>query len=164
MRHRKIGTLMLALLIGAALSIGVAAGDAKKKHSSANGWGVATVLSGKNEISADGKKRAGDSDGFGVFAATTEAGKLCYALAVGGLDTPVAAHIHQAKRNKNGPVVIPLTQPPTGDPGASSACITPDPALLAAIRKHPNRYYVNVHTEAFRDGAIRGQLKKSKSK
>jgi hypothetical protein len=163
MRHWKIGTALLLVVIGAVLSVGVATGGAKKKASS-SGWGVATVLSGKNEISPEGKKRAGDSDGFGAFAATTEAGKLCYALAVGGIDTPVAAHIHKAKRNKNGPIVITLTQPSSGDPGASSACITPDPELLSAIKKHPNRYYVNVHTPAFPNGAIRGQLKKSKSK
>jgi hypothetical protein len=163
MRHWKSGTALLLLLIGALLSVGVVAGGAKKPGSSSD-WGVSTVLNGKNEIGATGKKRAGDSDGFGAFAATTQAGKLCYALAVGGLDTPVAAHIHQAKRNKNGPIVIPLTQPSSGDPGASSACITPDPGLLAAIGKHPNRYYVNVHTAAFPDGAVRGQLKKRKSK
>jgi hypothetical protein len=39
-----------------------------------------------------------------VFTATTEGGELCYALAVGALDSPIAAHVHQAKRNKNGPV------------------------------------------------------------
>jgi hypothetical protein len=57
--------------------------------------------------------------------------------------------------------VIPLTQPSSGEPGASSACVTPDPALLAST---PNRYYVNVHMWAFPNGALRGQLKKSKSK
>jgi CHRD domain len=163
MRHWKIGTALLVLVLGVLLSLGVTAGGAKKKASSSVS-GVATTLSGKNEISPAGKKRAGDLNGFGVFAATTEGGKLCYALAVGGIDTPAAAHVHKAKRNKNGPIVIPLTHPTSGDPGASSACVTPDPALLAAIRKHPNRYYVNVHTGTFPDGAVRGQLKKSKSK
>jgi hypothetical protein len=163
MRHWKIGIAVL-LLVGALMATAATTGSAKK---SGNGSvaGFATVLSGKNEISpTTGKKRAGDLGGFGAFAATIQGGDLCYALAVGGLNaTPIAAHIHAAKRNKNGPIVVPLT-PPSTTPGASSACVTPDPALLAAIQKHPNRYYVNVHTGTFPDGAIRGQLKKSKSK
>jgi CHRD domain len=162
MRHWKIG-IAVVLLVGALMATATTTGTAKKSGNG-TGAGLATVLSGKNEINPDtGKKRAGDLDGFGVFAATIQGDQLCYALAVGGINTPVAAHIHAAKRNKNGPIVVPL-QHPTTSPGASSECKTVDAALLAAIKKHPNRYYVNVHTGDFPNGAIRGQLKKSKSK
>ena len=79
------------------------------------------------------------------------------------LDTPVMAHIHKGARNENGPVVIGLTQPAPGDPGASSGCValdTPERAATAAdIQAHPGAYYANVHTTAFTAGAVRGQLK-----
>jgi CHRD domain len=55
-------------------------------------------------------------------------------------------------------IVVPLTPPSTGDPGASSGCVTVDPALARAILNHPHRYYANVHTTAFPNGAARGQL------
>ena len=32
------------------------------------------------------------------------------------------------------------------------------PGLIAALIAKPSAYYVNVHTEAYRNGAIRGQL------
>ena len=117
-------------------------------------------MSGKKEISATGQKRAGDLDGVGSFSAVIRkaSNEFCYGLTVQGISAPVAAHIHKAKRNKNGPIVIPLTPPSSGDPGTSSDCVTADAALLRDIRKHPNRYYANVHTGDFPGGAVRGQL------
>ena len=159
MRHFKIGFAVLVLVI-ALLAMTVATGAAKKKSGSGNGSAkaVATALSGKNEIDpATGKKRAGDLDGYGAFAATIRNDELCYGLTAGGIETPTAAHIHAAKRNKNGPIVVTLDHPATS-PGASSDCATLDPSLLAAIAKHPKRYYVNVHNGPFPNGAIRGQL------
>jgi hypothetical protein len=121
---------------------------------------VFAALSGKNEISPTGEKRAGDLDGVGSFSAVIRkaSNELCYGLTVQGISAPVAAHIHKAKRNKNGPIVIPLTPPSSGDPGTSSGCASADAALLRDIRKHPRRYYANVHTADFPGGAVRGQL------
>ena len=117
-------------------------------------------LLGANEISADGKKGAGDEDGEGSFALSGGATNICFAYVVKAIDTPVAAHIHKAKAGKNGDVVVPLTPLPTaGDPGTTSGCINDvDAALVEDIVEHPSKYYANVHTAAFPDGAIRGQL------
>jgi CHRD domain len=117
------------------------------------------VLLGGNEVSDDGQANVGDPDGVGsatvLFAATT----LCFGLTVNNLDEPSAAHIHQERAGVNGPIVVPLTAPANGDPGASSGCIPDvDPDLVEEIRTHPGEFYVNVHTEQFPAGAIRGQL------
>jgi hypothetical protein len=77
---------------------------------------------------------------------------------VKNLDAPVAAHIHKGRPNQAGGIVVPLTAPTTGDPGASSGCVTVDAALSHAILKNPHKYYTNVHTAAFPGGAVRGQL------
>jgi len=120
------------------------------------------LLKGRNEIGVDGRKGAGDSDGRGGFTATIANDQVCFGLAVDNIDAPVAAHIHRGKPSQNGPIVVTLTAPSSGDPGASGACVPPDggnTAVLGEILKHPNHFYVNVHTAAFPDGAARGQLK-----
>jgi hypothetical protein len=116
------------------------------------------ALNGKNEIAQDGTKGAGDKDGGGSFSAVIKDTALCYGLAVRDIEDPIAAHIHRGGPNKNGPIVVPLTAPQTGDPGNSSNCTTVSSRLIAQIRAHPGRFYVNVHTSDFKDGAIRGQL------
>jgi CHRD domain len=116
------------------------------------------VLTGRKEVDPAGNRRVGDPDGFGSFSATIKGNQLCFGITVKNLDHPIAAHIHKGRPNVAGPIVVPLTQPATGDPGASSGCVTVDPALAAAILKNPHQYYTNVHTTAFPGGAVRGQL------
>ena len=85
--------------------------------------------------------------------------QVCFGITVRDISQPTLAHIHRGKKNENGPIVVDLVAPSSGDPGASSGC-TPVAADLAAdIQKHPRRYYVNVHTGDFPGGAVRGQLK-----
>jgi hypothetical protein len=116
------------------------------------------VLSGRNEVDQNGRRGAGDPNGRGSFTAIVKGNQLCFGITVKKIDQPILAHIHRGRPNQNGPIVVPLTPPSTGDPGASSGCVTVDPALARAILKHPHRYYANVHTEMFPNGAVRGQL------
>lgn len=111
------------------------------------------VLLGENEIPA------GDPDGRGAANVIVDDGStLCFGLTVAEIDTPVAAHIHRGDKHENGPVVVTLTRPSGGDPGASSGCVAADPDLLAEILAKPKDFYVNVHSTAFPGGAVRGQL------
>lgn len=116
------------------------------------------VLTGNKEVSPEGEKGVGDPDGRGSFAAIFDGNELCYGLTNKNIEDPIAAHIHRGSPRVAGPVVVPLEQPATGDPGASSACTDVDAALGRAIRKNPRKYYVNVHTGDFPGGAVRGQL------
>jgi CHRD domain len=120
-----------------------------------------TVLLGGNEVSDAGAANAGDPDGGGtatVLIGDTDP-TLCYAILVTGIDTPTAAHIHEAAAGTNGPIVVPLDPPDAGDPGQSSDCITDaDAAVVDRIRKNPLGFYVNVHNDAYPTGAVRGQL------
>lgn len=119
---------------------------------------VFAVMNGNRELSPSLMRRAGDPDGHGSFSATIEGRKFCYGLTVADIGTPVAAHVHEGGPDVNGPVVITLTPPANGDPGASSGCVTISRRLAADILAHPHQYYVNVHTASFPGGAVRGQL------
>jgi len=91
--------------------------------------------------------------GSGSFTATIRLGQgqLCYTLTVSGL-TPTAAHIHRAS---TGAVVVPLDTPTNG---SSSGCVDVEKTLLKEIATSPSGFYVNVHTQSFPDGQIRGTL------
>lgn len=120
------------------------------------------LLKGRNEIGADGRRGAGDPDGRGGFTALIANDQVCFGLTVDNIATPTAAHIHRGKPSQNGPIVVTLTAPSSGDPGAASGCVPPDSgntAVLPEILKHPNHFYANVHTGDFPNGAVRGQLK-----
>jgi hypothetical protein len=116
------------------------------------------VMTGRKEVDTEGRKGAGDPDGRGSFTATVDGDQLCFAMTVKNIETPAAAHIHKGRSNQAGPVVIPLTPPSSGDPGASGGCVTVDTSLARAILKNPHKYYANVHTPSFGGGAVRGQL------
>lgn len=117
------------------------------------------ALAGKNEVNAQGDKGGGDRDGGGSFTAVIKGGQLCYGLAVKNIEDPTLAHIHRGGRNVAGPPVVTLESlPVSGDPGSSAGCEQVNRSLVRQIRSNPNRFYVNVHTNDFPDGAIRGQL------
>ena len=152
------GTVLLLTLLGGA-ALAAVANPAKSSSATAkSGGALFAVLTGRNEIGTNGHRGAGDPDGYGSFTATVDGTQLCFGITVTNLDTPNAAHIHKARPNQSGPIVVPLTPPSGGDPGASSGCVTVTSALAAAILKNPSKYYANVHSGVYPAGAVRGQL------
>jgi hypothetical protein len=142
MRRMHIGAA--ALLAAAGLSTGAPAASAA----------VVASLSGAQEVGS------GDTNGTGAFAGNRSgANRLCYGYSVYGIAKPAAAHIHRGARGANGPIVVPLRVPSGGSPGWVSGCVIATPALVTEIAAFPARFYVNVHTGPFPDGAIRGQLR-----
>jgi hypothetical protein len=154
------GRIIIAALlaaVGLAVALPLALGASGERSRA-----LFAYMNGKKEVDSDGKKNTGDLNSLGTFSAVVNAGKLCYGLTVRGVDTPVAAHIHRGSSKVAGPVVIPLTQPPTGDAGAMGACVNVNDKLLSELLKRPERFYVNIHTSAFPNGSTRGQLKVQK--
>jgi hypothetical protein len=156
------GATALAVVALAGATPGQGSGKSAAKQGKKAERVLFAVLRGRSEIGPDGRKGAGDPDGRGGFTALIEDDQVCFGLTVDNLDPPVAAHIHRGRPSQNGPIVVTLIQPSSGDPGASSGCVPPDggnTAVLQEILKHPNHFYTNVHTGPFPGGAVRGQLK-----
>jgi hypothetical protein len=141
---------VLAVIMACALLL-PAAVIAQGPTPSGNVYSLFATLSGGNDIPP------GDPDGFGYARVTIDldANTVCYQLSVARTDVPIAAHIHEGAAGVNGPVVVPFEAPATG---LVKGCALVDPALAASIVNNPAGYYVNVHTEAYPPGAVRGQL------
>ena len=67
-----------------------------------------------------------------------------------------AAHIHEAAPGKNGGVIIPLVKAGEGQWNVPAGAKLTD-AQEAAYKS--GNLYVNVHSDAHKDGEIRGQIK-----
>ncbi|HEX5578310.1 MAG TPA: CHRD domain-containing protein [Candidatus Limnocylindria bacterium] len=105
---------------------------------------------------ADGGE--GEPNGSGTAAITIDpdTGEVCWDLSVDGVGAVTASHIHIGAEGESGDVVVPLDV--DGFEGTSSDCVDASDADLDAIIADPAGYYVNIHTDAFPAGAIRGQL------
>jgi hypothetical protein len=143
-----LGVALAALTLAAAAPVASASGG--------GGRFVAAGLKGANEVPpvSDGDP---DGAGFGLVQLDRSDRKACVEdAAFGGIQAPILFHIHRGAAGVNGPIVIDFTSLlATGNVG----CVdVPDRHLLNDIRKHPDQYYLNVHTPEFPGGAIRGQL------
>ncbi len=98
----------------------------------------------------------GDPDGSGEASMDLVGdGLLCLRIHVRGIQTPMAAHIHEGGPGVAGPVVVTL---PTPSFNTAFGCVDIDPVLFDDIVANPGDYYVNVHNEGFPAGAVRGQI------
>lgn len=100
----------------------------------------------------------GDTDGSGKaeVSVAKNLDRICYDINdLKGLDAITAAHIHRGAAGENGPPVITLTTAPEG---GFKGCVDAPEWLQDAMKSNFNGYYVNIHTNAYPNGAIRGQL------
>ena len=112
---------------------------------------IGASLFGDNEVGHEGAGEGAGGDFEGMV--DLEAGTLCYYLEVRGLDTVTAAHLHKGGEATNGPPVVTLELASDDE-----VCSEVEAELLRDIARNSRNYYVNVHTEAFPAGAVRGQL------
>lgn len=101
----------------------------------------------------------GDLDGTGTARVIVEAGqeRICWDLAVRGIEPASAAHIHRGAAGSAGPPVVTLTTP--GADGRSNGCAAIARELAAEMATIPGNFYINVHNAPYPGGAVRGQLR-----
>ncbi|HEX6735894.1 MAG TPA: CHRD domain-containing protein [Azonexus sp.] len=128
------------------LSLSAASLLAFSLPSFAAGWAV--NLSGAEEV----PPVASQGKGSGEIAVTAD-GMVSGMITVSGM-TPTVAHIHDGAKGQNGPVLIKLERTATGFALPAGAKFSPE----QMARFKAGNTYVNVHSEAFPPGEIRGQL------
>jgi CHRD domain len=116
---------------------------------------LATTLTGAAEVPGPGDP---DASGTAFITLNQGQGEVCFELSWAGIDgTVTAAHIHVGAATVAGPVVVPLFAGAFA--GTASGCVAGvSEELIKAIRQNPENYYVNIHSDVFPAGAIRGQL------
>jgi hypothetical protein len=100
---------------------------------------------------------SGDADGTGLarISLNERSNLVCTLLSTGGLSPIDLAHIHRGRAGETGPVVVSVDPP---DSNVSDDCKLVDKALVRQIRDNPSAFYVDVHSEEYPRGAIRGQI------
>jgi hypothetical protein len=101
----------------------------------------------------------GNPDGSGTASVVLDpdTGEACWELMAEGIGPVTQSHIHVGAAGVSGGVVVPLDV--DGFDGTSEGCTSDvDAAVLQAVIDAPAGHYVNLHTDDFPAGAIRGQL------
>src|SRR5215470_4543845 len=175
MRHIWVGRLLAAAAV-IGLTVTAASADEPTIHATAK-------LNGFHEVTPK------LTNGTGTFSATVQGGQLTYTLTYSNLSTPAfMAHIHFAQKGVNGGIFIwlcgtpntPFAGPPgtkTCPPGGGTVQGTITAAGVVAIPVSADQgvsagdfagavrilesgdAYVNVHTNRYPGGEIRGQVK-----
>ena len=157
----------IAVVLVAILSVSVSVIFANQINAQQQN-GYLTVLNGKNEVPSHPDVTATGMSGFIVNSGNS---KVWYQIEGEGLKGVTQAHIHSGKASENGPVVATLFKgsKDTVNGALVQGSITADKLegplkgksisdLVSLIDK--SSAYVNVHTQSFPDGEIRGQIGK----
>jgi hypothetical protein len=108
-------------------------------------------------LSGADEKPSGDPDGLGIASVRSlpGLGQLCYQVTVSRIELPAtAARIQLVSTGKT---VVSLRAPDAAT-GVSSGCANTSRALVRAILARPAAYELDVATQDFPGGAIRGTL------
>jgi hypothetical protein len=156
--RKLISSMFVTVLLVAYASLGL----------SATAHTFKTMLSGKEVVPAVMTTASGEA----VFKLEKDGTELNYKLTVKGLENVTAAHIHSGMKGKSGPPVIPLFAGPKKE-GKFSGMLAEGTITAKDLRGalegksiedvvkmiKAGELYVNVHTDAYPNGEIRGQIK-----
>jgi hypothetical protein len=125
-------------------------------------------LTGKQEVPAAMTKASGEA----IFKLSKDGKEITYTLDVKNIENAKAAHIHEGKKGKEGGVVVGLFAGPKKEgmfSGVLAKGMITDKDLtgtlagktigdLVVLIKNGGAY-VNVHTDKYPGGEVRGQIK-----
>ena len=117
-------------------------------------------LTGAAEVPGPGDP---DATGTAAILVIPAADLICYQLTWQNIDgTVFGAHIHEGAEDEAGDIVVTLFGGPLGPSTAFSGTDSFQSCTRSAeadgIADNPENYYVNIHSDVYPGGAIRGQL------
>ena len=129
---------------------------------------IITFLSGKEEVPPTNS----DANAWAKFQSVNNGSQIAYWVSISGLNKITGAHLHDGIKGHNGDIVAVLSGNKSADVGGNATIsltgnITKDdlqgPLKGKEIsdlvtRMKNSSIYVNVHTDEFKDGVIRGQI------
>lgn len=124
------------------------------------------TMSWINETDGEGNFRQGEPGAEGSATITvTEADNVVefdvdYSDVTGPFGDAPGFHIHEGDFDENGPIVVDLAtgeELDAGD-GQLSGTVEADDFDVSELLDNPEGFYLNLHSDAYPDGAIRGQL------
>jgi hypothetical protein len=98
----------------------------------------------------------GPEGATGFAIVVVDGTEVTYQLVFSGVANPTAAHIHVGAEGATGGVVVNFE--PTFVLGTAAGTVTADQGTIDDILADPSGYYVQVHSQEFPAGALRGQL------
>ena len=117
-------------------------------------------LSGEAEVPGPGDP---DATGRAAILVVPAADLICYKVTWRNIDGVVfGGHIHEGDEDEAGPIAVTLFGGPLGHAtefsgtGSFQSCVRS--AEADDIAEDPANYYVNIHSDVYPGGAIRGQL------
>jgi hypothetical protein len=152
--------LILCLVVACAVTALTASVSSAK-----SGRGVMCVLHAK--LAAENETTASTSTAKGhTHIKVRNDGTIEFKTQINNRDHEnfVAGHVHEAPVGVAGGIVVELFVPPAPATSARHIkqrdVVTPEAGTTGAeLCQDPSAFYVNYHTTAFPDGAIRGQLR-----
>ena len=152
-------SLLVAILSSLVLVFSLSVATASAAHHPGAHIFVAG-LTGEAEVPGPGDP---DATGTAAILVVPAADLICYQLAWQNIDgTVFGGHIHEAAAGDFGPIAVTLFGGPQGPSTAFSGTDSFQSCTRSAeaddIAEHPENYYVNIHSELYPGGAIRGQL------
>ena len=152
-------SVVVAILNALLLLFGLSVATVSAAHSP--GAHIFVVqLTGGAEVPGPGDP---DASGTAAVLVVPAADLICYRLTWQGIDgTVFGAHIHEGTADEAGPIAVTLFgaphDPSPGFSGTGSFKSCTRSAEADDIAENPENYYVNIHSDIYPDGAIRGQL------
>lgn len=145
-----------SILVSFAASAALIATAALAAPVSESGKRLTTALTGASEVPPNTETATGRA----TIWVNPGQQRVCWEITTtgpfsAGTTGITAAHIHPGFVGQNGSPLVGLSASMNS---TSTGCTTVTRAIADAIRKSPQAYYVNVHTNLFPAGAIRGQL------
>ena len=154
-------------IIAATLAVIATSFVATQQIQAQEGKMIITFLSGKDEV----PPTESNASAWAKFQSVDNGSQLSYWVSIVGLKEITGAHIHKGSEGQNGDIVTVLSEAKSAEGGNETISlkgnITKDGLqgplegkevsdLVSLMRN--GSVYVNVHTNEYKDGVIRGQI------